>query len=143
MARFIASQGSLTEAINTLADQTTATTRAATVNTAASPLQLTAAMMLGGIFITSTAGAFQANLPVPAAFVAAIPNCQVGTTVVCFIRNDGDNTLTLATNSVTGITLSGTATLATTLGQIVVFKITNVTAAAEAYTCYVGLKVAN
>ena len=143
MARFAASQGSLTEAINTLADQTTATTRAATVNAAASPLQMTAAMALGGIFITSTSGAFQLNLPVPAAFVAGVPNCQVGTTVVLVVRNDGDNTLTIATNSVTGITLSGTATLATTLGQVLVFKFTNVTAAAEAYTCYVGLKVAN
>jgi len=143
MARFASSQGSQTEAINTLADQTTAMTRAATVNAAASPLQMTAAMALGGIFLSTTSGAMQVNLPVPAAFVAGIPNCQVGTTVVLFIRNDGDNTLTLATNSVTGITLSGTAAMATTLGQVVVFKITNVTAAAEAYTCYVGLKVGN
>jgi hypothetical protein len=139
--RFVTARGSQTEAINDLADRAERHTVAATVNAAASPLQLTASMCMAGIFVQGTAGAFTAYLPTPADMLATIPNIQVGSTVVLFIRNDGDNTLTLSANSVAGITLSGTATIATTLGQVVVFKVTNATTGA--YTAYVGLKVAN
>lgn len=143
MARFASTQSSTTGAINTLADAVNVNVAAATSNAAASPLQMTAAMALSGLFIQTTSGAFTVYLPTPATLVAAMPNAQVGSQFVLWVRNDGDNTLTLSTNSVTGLTLSGTATIATTLGQCLLFKLTNVTSGSEAYTAYVTMKVAN
>lgn len=142
-SRFVATQTSQTEAIDTLADELHNQVGAAKSNAAASPYQLTAADVLSGMVINTTNGAIQFNLPTPASLVAAMANAQVGSGFFCLLRQDGDNTLTISTNSVTGITLNGTATIATTLGQVLCFKLTNVTSGSEAYTCFVGLKVAN
>lgn len=139
--RFVTTRGSQTEAINDLADRVERNTAAATSNATTTTVQMTAAMALSGVYINAANGALSVYLPTPADMLATVPNLQVGTTIPLFIRNDGDNTVTLATNSVTGITISGTATIATTLGQIVMFKITN--ASTGAYTAFVMLKVAN
>lgn len=141
MARFASTMGSLNQAIDTVADQVTSRVAAATSNSASSPVQMTAAQALSGVFVNTTNGAISVYLPTPADMLATVPNIQVGSTIDLWIRQDGDNTLTLSTNSVSGITLSGTATIATTLGQKVIFKITNATTGA--YTAYVMMKVAN
>jgi hypothetical protein len=140
--RFVTPVKSDGAAFNALADQIAAVGAVAafTSNAAASPLTLTAAQVLAGVFIQTTAGAFTLNTPTAAALVAAIPNCQVGSQAVLFIRNDGSGTLTVAAGS--GVTLSGTATQATTLGQIWIFKVTNATVGAEAVTAFAALKVA-
>jgi hypothetical protein len=144
MARFNDTLGSTTEAINKLADELHAVAMvgaASTVDTATTHL-VTPAQLLTGIYINSRAGAVDWTLPTAAAMVAAIPNCQVGSTFQCWLINTGNNTTTIVTN--TGNTITGghgTATLATALSQLVIGKVTNATSGAEAVTYYPILKV--
>lgn len=109
---FTAKQKSQTEAIMTLAARkmtvTSRTTGAAT---------LTAAEFVNGLVIQGgTPGAFNLQLPTAAAVVALIEGVQVGTSFDFVIDNGGDNTITVTTN--TGMTLSGTATVATTKNRV-------------------------
>lgn len=138
--RFMTTHKSNNAAINDLADRAELNTAAVTNNTTTTTYNVTAAQFLSGLITTSAAGALAVVFPTAAALVAAIPNCQVGSKVFCWIRNDGNNTATFTTN--TGLTLSGTATAATTLAQLCVFTATNVTSGAEAGTVHMVLKVA-
>lgn len=135
--------GSQTEAINKLADELHAVSMvgaAAVVNTATTHL-VTPAQLLAGVYVNSRDGAVAWTLPTAAAMVAAMPNCQVGSTFQCWLINTGNDTTTITTN--TGNTITGghgTATLATALSQLIIGKVTNITPGSEAVTYYPVLK---
>lgn len=137
--RFVTERKSNNAAINDLADRAEMYTAAATANATTTSVAMTAAQAVAGLYVNEANGALTVTLPTPAALFAAIPNAQVGSQVVLFLRNDGNNTVTLSVSGVTGATLDGTATIATGLAQVIVFKIT----AAATYTAFVVLKVAN
>ena len=138
--------GSQTDAIDRVADELHAISgngTAATTNTAASPVTMTAAQALAGLYIQDTDGAFALTLPSAANLVAAFANAQVGSSFFMAIVNTGNNTTTITAG--TGNTLGGhaTATLATATSQLFHVKFTNVTAAAEAVTWTPVLKTAS
>lgn len=75
---------------------------------------LTAAMVTGGelVFHTSAGGTTPSlQLPTAAAIIAAIPGWQIGQSYLLRIINTNSGTATITTN--TGLTLTGTMTLAT------------------------------
>jgi hypothetical protein len=146
MTRFASAKGSMVDAIDAIADELHAGNgngTATTVNAVASPLTMSAAQALSGLFVQSTAGAFALTLPTAALLVAAFPNVQVGSSFLFALVNTGNNTLTITAG--TGNTLGGhgTATLATATSQIFNVKFTNVTAGAEAVTWTPILKTAS
>lgn len=109
----------------------------ATVLSAANALTYTAAQILGGLILRATSGAGRADLfPTAAAIVAAMPGCQVGTAFEVTIRNDAGaaETITMTTN--TGLTLSGTMTIAQSNMKRFLVRLTNVTPGSEAATIY-------
>ena len=138
--------GSQTEAINTLADEVhgmSGNGTAITTNTAASPIVMTAAQALSGMYIQDTDGAFGITLPTAALLVAAMPNVQVGSSFWFAMVNTGNNTTTITAG--TGNTLGGhgTATLATATSQMFLVKVTNITSGSEAVTWVPVLKTAS
>lgn len=141
--RFMTTHKSNNAAINDLADRSEKYTAAEVVNTTTTTLNLTAAQLLAGFLTTTASGALTINFPTAAAIVAALPNAQVGSQFVLYFRNDGDNTTTFGTTGSTGVTYGGTTTVATTLGQILVGKVTAVAAGAETVNIDAVFKVAN
>lgn len=108
MARFSSTMTSTEEAINRLADlanflgQRTRTARTAGEAT------LTAAQHVNGIISQAgTPGAFSLTMPTAALIVAAIPNCQIGSSYEFIIVNHGDGAITVVIGS--GMTLIGDA----------------------------------
>lgn len=119
-------------AANRVVQLTTVTTQAT-----ASDQTYTAAQLLGGIILRDPAGGARADLvPAAADLVAAIPGCAVGTSFRFTLRNtaDADETITVTTN--TGVTTSGTMTVAQNNSKDFLVVVTNVTAATEAYGLY-------
>lgn len=141
--RFNSAQGSPTGAINTIADELHNQVGASTSNAAASPIVMTAAQALAGIYKQTTAGAFGITLPTAALVVAAMANPQVGSKFMLAFINTGNNTLTITAG--TGNTLGGqtTATLATNTSNLFIAEVTNITAGSEAITYHVLLKTAS
>ena len=66
---------------------------------------------------------------------------QVGSQVVLYVVNPGSGTLTFTAG--TGNTFVGTNTIATTKGQVLVAKFTNVTVGSEAVTWTAVLNAAS
>jgi hypothetical protein len=102
-----------------------------------SDVTYTAAQLKGGIILRDPNGGARADLfPTAAALVAAFPSCPVGTTFEIVIRNTADaaETITMTTN--TGLTLSGTMTIAQNNQRRFWVRLTNVTSASEAATIY-------
>jgi hypothetical protein len=92
---------------------------------------LTAAEFVNGVIVQSgTPGAASKTTPTAAAIVALIRGCAVGTQFDFVVDNQGDNTITLVAGS--GVTISGTATCATTKTKLFRCYVTNVTAGSEA-----------
>ena len=113
--------------------------RLMTVTTEATAAAVTysAAALAGGLILRNTNGANRADLvPTAANLLAAIPGAQVGQAVEFAIRNTAGaaETITLTTN--TGMTMSGTMTIAQNNTKKFVAVFTNVTAASEAATVY-------
>ena len=95
----------------------------------------TAAQLLGSLIIRDPAGAARTDkLPTATDMVAAINGCQVGDSFIFTIRNTADNaeTITVAIN--TGVTLSGTMTIAQNTSKRFQLVITGVSS--PAYTLY-------
>jgi hypothetical protein len=130
---FTAAQTSNTQAIMNLANNTrTITSRTTGAAT------LTAAQFINGVVIQGgTPGAFELQLPTAAAIVAAIVGPQVGACFDFVIDNGGDNTITVTTN--TGITLVGTATVATNKNRVLRAVVTNVGTPAVRVICLAAL----
>ena len=98
--------GIVTGALN--ADFVTVTT-----DTTAGANTWSAAEFIGGLCLRDTAGDNRSDVtPTAAQIVAAITNCKVGTAFRVIIRNtaDADETITVTAGS--GVTLSGTMTIA-------------------------------
>lgn len=107
-----------------------------TTDATAGDVTYTAAQIKGGLILRDP-GANRADLfPTAAALVAAMPSCVVGTSLVVHIRNEanGAETITMTTN--TGLTLSGTMTIAQNNAKSFLIVLTNVTSGAEAATVY-------
>lgn len=87
--------------------------QAVTTKTTASAVTYTAAEVLGGVILRDPNGAGRADLfPTAASLLAAMPGVQVGASFRVLVRNTADaaETITMTTN--TGLTLSGTMTIA-------------------------------
>lgn len=103
----------------------------------ASALTLTAAQLLGGLILRDPNGAGRTDtFPTAALLKAAVPGCQVGTAFRFIIRNTADAAETITAAVGTGITLSGTATIAQNNTKEFLAVFTNVTPGSEAVTIY-------
>lgn len=85
---------------------------AATITTAGN-VTFTAAQLLGGIILRDPNGAGRAdNTPTATQLRDAIKGCVVGTAFEFTIRNTADAAETITLTAGTGVTISGTATIA-------------------------------
>jgi hypothetical protein len=112
------------------------TTTPATVSTAAA-VTFSAAEVLGGLILRDPNGAARADLlPTAALLVAAIEGVAPGASFYFDIRNTADaaETITITTN--TGLTLSGTMTIAQNNSKRFLVRVTNSTPGSEAVTVY-------
>jgi len=97
----------------------------------------TAAQLLGGLLLRDPAGASRSDVtPTAALLVAAIPGAVVGQSFEFQITNTADAAETITVTAGAGATLSGTMTVAQNASRRFLVVLTNVTAAAEAYTAY-------
>lgn len=113
--------------------------RLATVSTitTAGAVTFSAAEVAGGLILRDPNGAGRADLvPTAANLLAAIPSAQVGQAIKFTIRNTADAAETITVTTNTGVTLSGTMTIAQNNSKSFMAVFTNVTAASEAYTLY-------
>lgn len=112
------------------------TTTPATDATAAA-ITMTAAQILGGLILRDPNGASRADLfPTAAALVAAIEGVAVGASFRFLIRNTADAAETITATTNTGLTLSGTMTIAQNNTKEFLARVTNATAGSEAVTIY-------
>lgn len=81
-------------------------------NAATGAAAYTMAECLSGMIVRTPTGAAADQFPTAAVIVAGIDNCEVGDSIDVLIRNlsAGANTITISAN--TGLTLSGTMTIA-------------------------------
>jgi len=108
----------------------------ATVDTTAA-VTYTAAQIKGGLILRDPNGSGRSDLfPTAADIVAALPSAFVDQAFVVTIRNTADaaETITMTTN--TGLTLSGTMTIAQNNQKPFLVRLTNVTSGAAAATIY-------
>lgn len=98
----------------------------------ATSVTLTAAELVDGFFDQTGGTTNTVTTPTAAAIVAAIPGCQVGSQFDFTVKNSGSGTLTVAGG--TGVTMSGTATVATTVTTGFKAVVVNATAGTEAIT---------
>ncbi len=108
-----------------------------TTDATAGIISYTAAQVAGGLILRDCAGAGRADtVPTAAALLAAIPGAQVGQAVRFTIRNTSGGAFSITVSTNTGVTLSGTMTIAQSNSKDFLAVFTNVTAASEAYTLY-------
>jgi len=108
-----------------------------TTKTTTAAVTYTAAEILSGFILRDPNGAARADLFPPAAdIIAAINGCQRYTAFRMVIRNTADaaETITMTTN--TGLTLSGTLTIAQNAQKEFLFIVTNELPNQEAITVY-------
>lgn len=114
---------------------------AASKNTAGG-VTLTAAELIGGIVVADPNGASRTyTLPTAALLVAAIPGAKVGDIIRCLVVNGADaaETITLAAGSGGAFDANQTAAsqvIPQNSSKTVTIRLTNVTAASEAYVVY-------
>lgn len=107
-----------------------------TITTAAA-VTYSAAQVLGGLILRDPAGAGRADLlPTAAALVAAIPGAAAGVSFEFTIRNTADAAETITVTTNTGLTLSGTMTVAQNNSKRFLARITVATEGSEAVTVY-------
>jgi hypothetical protein len=117
-------------------------TAAGTSITTAGNETLTAAQLLGGIIVRDCTGAGRTDtLPTAALLVAAIPGAAIGDTVRCWIVNGSDaaETITIAEGAGGAFVAAQTAAsrvIEQNSSKMVHIRLTNVTAASEAYVVY-------
>lgn len=88
--------------------------------------------VLGGVITDVITAACAATLPTPAAIVAAIPGCVVGTTFELIIRNLAASAITITVTANGASTIAGTATIAQNTARTFKAIVTNVTPGSEA-----------
>lgn len=104
--------------------------------TSAATVLYTAAQVINGFISDAVSEANAATLPAPAAIVAAIPGCVVGTSFEFILKNasSGNNTITLTASGAS--TIVGTATVAQNNTKRFKAIVTNVTGSSEAVVFY-------
>lgn len=117
--------------------------RVATTKTTAAAVTFSAAEVLGGLILRDPAGAARADLlPTAAALLAAIPGgvgggaAAVGLSFEFEIRNTADAAETITVTTNTGLTLSGTMTIAQNNQKRFIAVVTVATPGSEAITVY-------
>jgi len=107
-----------------------------TLSTAAA-LTYTAAQLLGGMILRNPNGAARSDVfPTAASIVAAIMGCDVASAFEFDLRNTAAAAETITMTAGTGITISGTATVAQLNTKRFRAVVTNRTAGSEAVTIY-------
>lgn len=107
-----------------------------TINTAAA-VTFSAAQLLGGMILRDPNGAARADLLDTAEnIVAAIAGCEVGSCFEFTIRNTADAAETITVTTNTGLTLSGTMTIAQNNSKRFLAVVTNIGSGTEAVTVY-------
>lgn len=97
----------------------------------------TGGQLVGGLILRDCNGAGRADtVPTAADLLAAIPAAQVGQGFRFTIRNTSGGAFSITVSTATGVTLSGTMTIAQNNSKDFLAVFTNVTPAAEAYTLY-------
>ena len=97
----------------------------------------TAAQLLSGLILRDCNGAGRSDVfPNASDVVAQIQGAQVGHAFEVHIRNSTGGAFTLTLTAGTGVTISGTATIAQSNCKSFVIVLTNVTLGSEAYTAY-------
>lgn len=105
--------------------------------TTAGPATYTAAQLLGGLITRNTSGAGRTDTtPTAALLVAAVPAAAVGTSFEFVIINTAGAAETLTVAGGTGVTISGTATIAQNNQKRWRAVFTNVGTGTEAVTIY-------
>lgn len=108
----------------------------ATLNTAGD-ISYSAAQLTGRMILRDpNGGARSDTTPTAAQIVAAIPHAKAGDAFYITIRNTADAAEAITVVAGTGVTLSGTATIAQNNTKIFLCLLTNVTASSEAVTFY-------
>lgn len=109
-----------------------------TANNAAGNLTITAAMVVGGLLTRDPAGANRTDvLPTAALLVAGLTNPVVGQELKFLIVNTADVAETITVQAGTDGTMHPPAvTIAQNTSKEFLIKLTNVTAAAEAYDVF-------
>lgn len=104
-------------------------TTVSTVDTAGAATY-TAAQLLGGLILRDTSGGNRSDVtPDAADIVAAVPQAGIGTSFEFTVRNTADAAETITITAGTGITLSGTMTIAQNNSKRFLCLVTGATAA--------------
>lgn len=102
----------------------------------------TVAQLLTGKILRDCNGAGRTDvLPTAALLVAGIPGAQIGDEIRCLVINNSDAAETITIDAGVGGTITqiaGTRIIPQNTAKEVVIRLTNVTAASEAYAAYVG-----
>ncbi len=97
----------------------------------------TAANLIGGLILRDPAGGARSDVtPTAAAIVAGIAGAIVGSSFEFTIRNTADAAETITLTAGSGVTLSGTMTIAQNNSKRFLAVCTNVTGSSEAVTIY-------
>jgi hypothetical protein len=132
---FKVAQGALNDAVNLLGQNIYNVKSTAEVS-----VTLTTTEFIDAVYIqTGTPGAANKTTPTAAAIVAAIRGAAVGSVFDFWLDNGGDNTITIVAGA--GVTLSGTATCATTKNKRFTGVVTNIGAATEAVRVICGAQL--
>lgn len=108
-----------------------------TTKTTAGAVTYSAAELIGGLILRDPAGASRSDVtPTAAAIVAGITGCVVGSGFEFTIRNDADAAETITLTAGSGITLSGTMTIAQNYSKRFIAVVTNIGSGTEAVTVY-------
>lgn len=108
----------------------------ATVSTGAAVTYSTA-QILGGLILRDPAGAGRSDVtPTAAQLVAACPGITSGVSMRVTIRNTADDAETITLTNGTGVTISGTATIAQNNSKTFIVYFSEVASGKEAVTFY-------
>lgn len=97
---------------------------------------LTTDDVLGGVVLQDPGTNTTLTTPTAAALVAALPGATVGTTFELHVRNTANGAETITFTGGTGVTVSGTATIAQNNAKTFKLVVTNASAGQEAITAY-------
>lgn len=107
-----------------------------TTLTSGATVTYTAAQVLGGMIKDTISAGCAATLPAPAAIVAAIPGCVVGTSFDFDVLNTAASAIVITITANGSSTVVGTATINQANNKRIKAVVTNITAGAEAVAFY-------
>jgi hypothetical protein len=107
-----------------------------TLTTAGNQTLTTAQMTAGYLLRDPNGGDVTDTTPTAAQIVAAIPNCQTNSSFLWIVKNTADAAETITIAGGTGVTITGTATIAQNNTKIFLVVVTDPTSGSEAVTIY-------